>query len=260
MKLSAVEGKVAVVTGAAGLIGQAVVLRMLNEGAQVAAVDIDGEGLRRKFTAQEGLALTIFEADLSNEHEVSHLAHQVIEHYSRVDFLINVAGGELKPNRANPGVVVSTGMHPIETIDFDTYWRTVAINLTSAFLSCRAFVPHMKETRGGRIVNFASFATRNGSIRVGAHYAAAKGGIVGLTKTLALELAPYDITVNALAPGLIPPGPLDAQAKEMVNRIPLGCEGTPEDIASGVAVLCSSAGSYTTGTTLDINGGLYVAP
>ncbi|MBX5437636.1 MAG: SDR family oxidoreductase [Alicyclobacillaceae bacterium] len=259
MKLDGLAGKVAVVTGAGGVIGSGVVRRLLSEGVRVAAVDIDGASLERLRSAGGG-GLQVFDADVADEQEVRQLADQVSSAFGQVDFLVNVAGGELKPSRRYPDVVVSRGMHPIESIDLETFWRTIHINLTSAFLCCQAFVPHLKARGGGRIVNFTSFAARHGSIHVGAHYAAAKGGIIGLTKTLALELAPFQITVNAIAPGLIPHGPILAEQTSTAARIPLQRVGTPEDVASAVAVLCSSAGSYTTGMTLDVNGGLYIAP
>ncbi|MBX5468038.1 MAG: SDR family oxidoreductase [Firmicutes bacterium] len=260
MKLEGLADKVAVVTGAAGVLGRAVADRLWSEGARVVAVDIDRAGLERHFGDRRE-RLECVDANLVEEAEVEALVRAVLSTQGGVDFLVNVAGGELKPSRAYPDVVESRGMHPIESIDWLTFQRTLAINLTSAFLCCRAFVPHLKARGSGRIINFASFATRHGSIHVGAHYAAAKGGIIGLTKTLALELAPYQITVNAIAPGLIPHGPIRSPALQAtVDRIPLGRVGTPEDIASVVAVLCSTAGSYTTGITLDVNGGLYLAP
>ncbi|MCL6561505.1 MAG: SDR family oxidoreductase [Firmicutes bacterium] len=259
MKLDALAGKVALVTGAAGVIGRAVVARLRQEGAAVAAVDIDGAGLEAAFGTGEG-GLRCWDVDVTDEGEVNTMVHRVAEAFGGIDFLVNVAGGELKPSRRFPDVVVSRGMHPIETIDLATFHRTLAINLTSAFLCCRAVVPYLKQRGGGRIVNFSSFAARHGSIHVGAHYAAAKGGIIGLTKTLALELAPYGITVNAIAPGLVPHGPIGPALEATVARIPLGRVGTPEDIAAAVAVLCSSAGGYTTGITLDVNGGLYIGP
>src|SRR5581483_2847653 len=191
--------------------------------------------------------------------EVGSLAERTIADFGQVDFLINVAGGGIRPTRAMPDVVQRGGFRDLDSIDDDAWHRTLAINLTSAFFCCRAFAPHMKSRRSGRIINFSSFATRNGSTLAGAHYAAAKGGIVGLTKTLALELAPFNITVNAIAPGRIPPGELPADDPQ-IPLIPMGRPGKPEEIASVVAVLCSDAGAYTSGITLDVNGGLYIGP
>ena len=258
MKLSGIQGKVAVVTGAGGFIGHAVAARLASEGARVAAVDIEPAGLARL----NGLPGTIraFDVDLANGAEVASLADKVIGAFGGVDFLLNVAGGELHATRVYPDVEPRRGKQPIEKVDETLWARTLSVNLRSAYLCCRVFVPHIKARGGGRIINFASFATRHGSIRVGVHYAAAKGGIVGLTKTLALELGPHGITVNALAPGFIPHQPPGEDEQAFIQRIPLGRPGTREEVASVVAVLCSDAGSYTSGLILDVNGGLYLGP
>jgi 3-oxoacyl-[acyl-carrier protein] reductase len=127
----------------------------------------------------------------------------------------------------------------------------------------------MKVRRFGRIVNFTSIAARRGSDRVGVHYAAAKGGIIGLTKTLALELGPFGVTVNAIAPGFISTERMEKASwgrqspeahRAFVESIPLRRTGKPEDIAGVVAILCSDAGGYVSGATLDVNGGLYFGP
>jgi len=127
----------------------------------------------------------------------------------------------------------------------------------------------MKARGFGRIVNFASIASRRGSTRVGAHYAAAKGGIIGLTKTLALELGPHGVTVNAIAPGFIKTERIaqalwghDSPAAEaaFIASLPLRRSGKPEDIAGVVAMLCSDAGGYVSGATIDVNGGWYFGP
>jgi len=127
----------------------------------------------------------------------------------------------------------------------------------------------MKARRFGRIVNFASIAARRGSERVGVHYAAAKGGIIALTKTLALELGPHNVTVNAIAPGFIKTERIakaswghDSAEMEnaFVQSLPLRRAGKPADIAGVVAMLCSEAGGYVSGATIDVNGGWYFGP
>jgi 3-oxoacyl-[acyl-carrier protein] reductase len=123
----------------------------------------------------------------------------------------------------------------------------------------------MKARKFGRIVNFASIAARRGSDRVGVHYAAAKGGIIGLTKTLALELGPHGITVNAIAPGFIKTPRIAAAdwgnaSPAFIQSLPLRRAGKPADIAGVVAMLCSEAGGYVSGATIDVNGGWYFGP
>ena len=145
-------------------------------------------------------------------------------------------------------------------------WNAViAANLTTAFLVCREFAPRMKARRFGRIVNFSSIAARRGSDRVGVHYAAAKAGIIGLTKTLALELGPFGITVNAIAPGFIKTPRIAAAdwgnaSAAFIESLPLKRAGKPDDIAGVVAMLCSEAGGYVSGATIDVNGGWYFGP
>lgn len=259
---------VAVVTGAGGSIGGAVARRLLAEGARIAAADVDAAGLERlraELGADPSRART-YQVDLSLTDEVTRWSRAVLDDFGQADFLLNVAGGDV---RSRGSAAHPPGLRPIETLDDDDWVGTLQANLTSAFLCCRAFTPHLKERQTGRIVNFASFATRHGSNRVGVHYAAAKGGIVGLTKTLALELGPFGVAVNALAPGDIPGERRAATRAELFTaeqeaallaRIPLGRVGTPDEIASVVAVLCSEAGSYVTGMVLDVNGGLYIGP
>ena len=246
-KLFSLEGRVALVTGAASGIGFSVAERLRRESVEVVSTDIHpGEG--------------ILVADLTDADEVEKLAGAA----GAVDFLVNVAGGPAVVSRRDtlppiPGAIA------LEDVDEKTWSAVIAANLTTAFLVCREFAPRMKARRFGRIVNFASIAARRGSDRVGVHYAAAKGGIIGLTKTLALELGPHNITVNAIAPGFIRT-PRIAQAgwgdagDAFIDSLPLRRAGKPDDIAGVVAMLCSEAGGYVSGATIDVNGGWYFGP
>jgi len=242
------EGKKALVTGAASGIGNAVRKRLEGEGVQVFATDIHQTG-------------DLIVADLTDADHIEKLAAKV----GTPDFVINVAGGPVAPTRSKTLPALPTSNLVLEDIDELQWAAVIAANLTSAFLVCKQFAPRMKARKSGRIVNFASIAARRGSDRVGVHYAAAKGGIIALTKTLALELGPFGITVNAIAPGFIRT-PRIAEAnwgnatQAFIDSLPLRRAGTPEDIAGVVAMLCSEAGGYVSGATIDVNGGLYFGP
>jgi 3-oxoacyl-[acyl-carrier protein] reductase len=237
------KGRKALVTGAASGIGASIAQRLRQEGVEVVATDIHSTG-----------------EDLTAADDVEKLAARA----GTPDFLVNVAGGPAAPTRQDtlppiPGAVA------LEDLSEKQWAGVIAANLTTAFLVCREFAPRMKARGFGRIINFASIAARRGSDRVGVHYAAAKGGIIGLTKTLALELGPHGITVNAIAPGFIKTPRIAAAdwgnaSDEFIASLPLRRAGRPEDIAGVVAMLCSQAGGYVSGATIDVNGGWYFGP
>ena len=252
MPLKGLAGKRALVTGAASGIGHAVAERLRGERVEVHATDIH---------PMDGVLV----ADLTDADDVERVAARV----GTPDFIVNVAGGPVAPTRSDTLPELPKGTLALEDVSEEQWHRVLAANLTTAFLVCREFAPRMKARRSGRIINFASIAARRGSDRVGVHYAAAKGGIIGLTKTLALELGPHGITVNAIAPGFIKteriakaswgmPSPQAEQA--FIASLPLRRAGKPGDIAGVVAMLCSDAGAYVSGATIDVNGGWYFGP
>jgi 3-oxoacyl-[acyl-carrier protein] reductase len=248
MPLEGLKGRKALVTGAASGIGAAVVERFKREGVEVVATDIHpGRG--------------VVVADLTDADDVEKLSARA----GTPDFLINIAGGPVAPSREHTLPELRQGSLKLEDVSETEWSKVLGANLTTAFLVCREFAPRMKARKFGRIVNFTSIAARRGSDRVGVHYAAAKGGIIGLTKTLALELAAHNVTVNAIAPGFIKT-PRIAQAgwgsasAAFIESLPLRRAGAPEDIAGVVAMLCSGAGGYVSGATIDVNGGWYFGP
>ena len=248
MPLEGLKGRRALVTGAASGIGNAVVQRLKRDGVEVTATDI-----------HPGQGITV--ADLTDADDVEKLAAKA----GTPDFLINIAGGPVAPSRENTLPALPKQALRLEDVNEAEWQRVLAANLTTAFLVCREFAPRMKARRFGRIVNFASIAARRGSDRVGVHYAAAKGGIIGLTKTLALELGAHNVTVNAIAPGFIKTPRIAAAdwgnaSAAFIESLPLRRAGAPDDIAGVVAMLCSEAGGYVSGATIDVNGGWYFGP
>jgi 3-oxoacyl-[acyl-carrier protein] reductase len=248
MPLEGLKGRRALVTGAASGIGNAVVKKLLGEGVEVCATDIH---------PGEGISI----ADLTDADDIEKLSAKA----GTPDFLINIAGGPVAPSREQTLPELPKQSLQLEDVDEREWHKVLAANLTSAFLVCREFAPRMKARKFGRIVNFTSIAARRGSDRVGVHYAAAKGGIIGLTKTLALELGPHNVTVNAIAPGFIQTPRIAAAgwgnaSAAFIESLPLRRAGKPDDIAGVVAMLCSQAGGYVSGATIDVNGGWYFGP
>jgi NAD(P)-dependent dehydrogenase (short-subunit alcohol dehydrogenase family) len=241
--------KVVIVTGAGRGIARRVGLDFAAQGWRVAVVDLVAE--RAKSTTQEieragGTALALV-CDVRQEPAVRDMVEQTVRTWGRVDALVNAAGG----------YTLGRVSHELSVADWD---MVMGSNLKGSFLCAKFVLPHMIQARGGRIINFASNAARTSSPALGVHYTAAKAGVLGLTRHLAREYAPYGILVNTVAPG-----PADVErnaeiltpeAREQLRRdIPLGRFAEPEDIAAVVLFLASDAARHITGATIDVNGG-----
>jgi NAD(P)-dependent dehydrogenase (short-subunit alcohol dehydrogenase family) len=246
--------KVAIVTGAGRGIGKAIALGLADAGADVVvcartASDIEATAEEVKAKGRKALAVP---TDVCSGVQVSNLVEQSVAEFGRIDILVNNAGGYFMVDTTDLGE--------------EAWDAIIRENLNSVFLCCNAVAKVMIDQKEGNIVNIASVAGVTG-YSLNAPYGAAKAGIINFTKTLSVELAPHNIRVNAIAPGVIvsgallellntEPGQARKKGEDLPLSAPLGRCGKPEDIAGGVIYLVSDASSYVTGQTLVIDGGL----
>jgi 3-oxoacyl-[acyl-carrier protein] reductase len=264
-------GRVAIVTGGASGIGRAIAQRFAAEGARVAVADVQKEGaerVAREIDASGATAVGIA-TDVADSGQVDALFARVLERWGTVDILSNNAGiGELSPalrEQSERAVEVIMGgarrsLGVTSRMDDAEWRRMVEIHLFGTFYCTRAALRVMEEKGGGAIVNMASVAGLAG-IPGAAHYGAAKAGIIGFTKSVALEVGTGGIRVNAIAPGLIDT-PMTSDTPPMIRqmvllRTPLGRTGQPEEIAALAAFLVSDEAAFLTGQVVSPNGGLY---
>jgi 3-oxoacyl-[acyl-carrier protein] reductase len=245
----ALAGQVALVTGGAGLIGSAISRRLAKEGATVVINGRDRDKAAR--LAEElraaGASAEVAIANVRDEDEVRRLVAGILGRRGRLDILVNNAGGVSVAGAGQPAYVADTRLED---------WRHVLdLNLTAAFLCTRAALPAMAERGYGRIVCISS-AGQFGVMGL-AHYAAAKAGLIGFTKTVALEYGRQGITANVVAPHLTESGrPRPAMAETLLAQVPVPRYGRPEEIAGAVAFLVGPDGGYVSGQVLNVMGGL----
>jgi 3-oxoacyl-[acyl-carrier protein] reductase len=243
------DGKTALVTGASRGIGKAIAISLARNGCNV-IINYVRDEKRAKEVAHTikdmGYETLVTQADVSKIEDVERLYKKTAKIFEGVDILIN-----------NAGVHQHVKCWEMSLKDWK---RIIDINLTGAYLCCCTFIPGFIKKRMGRIINISSVVAHSGTDHE-CHYASSKAGLLGLTKSLALELAPYNVTVNAIAPGYIKTDMTQVSSKkereDIQQLIPLGRMGEPEEIAHAVCFLVSDLAGYITGETLNINGGLY---
>lgn len=257
--------RVAIITGGAKGMGKAMALKFAKEGCDIVIADISIEEADKtlseiKEMGREGLAI---ECDVTNSMKVRDMVNQVISKFGKIDILVNNAGSIVEPGTASIRSVV--------TLSEEDWDRGISINLKGVFLCSKEVVPHMKEQKYGRIINFSSL----GAISPPAphpHYHAAKAGVLGLTYDMACELGAHNISVNAIMPGPIrtpffdrileskTDEEKDAFFAQLGKMAPLQRVGLPEDIAGPALFLASELSSFITGAVIPVTGGLPLQP
>lgn len=245
------EQKVAIVTGAASGIGLAIATRLAADGLAVAIFDRDGEaaGAAAASLGTNGAKVVGVTVDVADRAQIDAGVARVVDQLGRPTVLVNNAGVD--------------GFDRFLDITAETWDRVLTVNLTGTFHCCQAVLPHMLDARWGRIVNISSSSAQGGQPLM-AHYVSSKAGMIGLTKSLALEFGPRGITVNTIPPGFIDTpmlrktearGLLGEGVDHQAARTPVRRAGRPEDIAAATAFLVSDEASYVTGQVIGVNGG-----
>jgi 3-oxoacyl-[acyl-carrier protein] reductase len=247
--MSSLQGKNALVTGASQGIGRACALALAQAGARVALAARNETRLAEvaEEIATNAGSAEVFAIDLASDESIKAGAKAAIERLGSIEILVN-----------NAGITKDGLMLRMKRADWDSVLTT---NLTGAFLMTQAVVSSMLKARWGRIINISSVVGETGQAGQ-ANYAASKAGLIGLTKSLARELASRGITANVVAPGYIQTAMTEVldekQRESMLSHIPLGRPGTDQDVANAVRFLASDEAAYITGHVLDVNGGMYM--
>jgi NAD(P)-dependent dehydrogenase (short-subunit alcohol dehydrogenase family) len=260
------QEKVAVITGAAGGIGRAIALCMASAGADICVTDITIERVQDVAAAvqQNGRQALALAADITNEPAVDGMLRDALRHFGRIDILVN-----------NAGIFTPLGMPFLKNSAAD--WDQVyEVNVKAHFLTCKTVAPHMMARRSGKIINIASISGQLGSV-TSPPYSVSKGAVITFTRCLARDLAPYNINVNAICPGLLwtpmwhyiaehmaqTPAAAGLTARQIFDKrvqewVPMQREQTPEDIGHAAVFLASDEARNITGQSLNVDGGIYM--
>jgi 3-oxoacyl-[acyl-carrier protein] reductase len=251
------SNKVAIITGGANGIGRATAQLMAAEGGKIALVDVNPDAMQlvAERIATKGGTVSAIQADVLAESGVEAMVRSTLDAYGRIDILVNGVGGSTIIERSGASV---------EELTVDEWERVIAFNLRGTFLCTHAVIPQMKRQGGGRIINLSSVAARGDSPRSGGAYAAAKAGVRALTRKLALELGPYGITCNAIAPSMTLSERIERrlwqtrtpeEQKAIIEAVPLKRVSTPEDQAKVILFLASDDAGFVSGQTIEVTGG-----
>ena len=246
------EGRVAIVTGAAQGIGFHTAKMMCKNGMQVALVDLKMDALQKATQELSTLAdcagAAPFACDVSDEKAIEKTVNEIAAHFGKIDVLVNSAG-----------ILSSTKIPDIQREEWD---RILGVNLSGSFFMVQKALPYLKQSKHARIINISSVAGRMGGVENSMSYAASKGGICAITRGMARHLGPFGITVNAVCPGPTRTPIMDAYTEEAMRNLAsknfLGRIGECDDVAAGICYLASEEAGYVTGAMLDINGGFWI--